>query len=90
MLSAFFIEAAQEGFKQRYRAVLMTAWSFVIGVFPMVIATGAGSESRRAIGVTTFYGMLLATLVGIVFIPPLFVIFQTLGEKLMGGVQKRR
>ena len=83
-------EAAQEGFKQRYRAVLMTAWSFVIGVFPMVIATGAGSESRRAIGVTTFYGMLLATLVGIVFIPPLFVIFQTLGEKIMGGVQKRR
>jgi HAE1 family hydrophobic/amphiphilic exporter-1 len=56
----------------------------------MVIATGAGSESRRAIGVTTFYGMLLATLVGIVFIPPLFVIFQTLGEKLMGGGQKRR
>ena len=83
-------DAAQEGFKQRYRAVLMTAWSFVIGVFPMVIATGAGSESRRAIGVTTFYGMLLATLIGIVFIPPLFVIFQTIGEKIMGGVQKRR
>ena len=83
-------ESAQEGFKQRYRAVLMTAWSFVIGVFPMVIATGAGSESRRAIGVTTFYGMLLATIIGIVFIPPLFVIFQTLGEKIMGGVQKRR
>ena len=83
-------DAAQEGFKQRYRAVLMTAWSFVIGVFPMVIATGAGSESRRAIGVTTFYGMLLATIIGIVFIPPLFVIFQTIGEKIMGGVQKRR
>ena len=82
-------DAAQEGFKQRYRAVLMTAWSFVIGVFPMVIATGAGSESRRAIGVTTFYGMLLATIIGIVFIPPLFVIFQTIGEKLMGGLKKR-
>ena len=82
-------DAAQEGFKQRYRAVLMTAWSFVIGVFPMVIATGAGSESRRAIGVTTFYGMLMATIIGIVFIPPLFVIFQTIGEKIMGGNKKR-
>ena len=82
-------DSAQEGFKQRYRAVLMTAWSFIIGVFPMVIATGAGSESRRAIGVTTFYGMLLSTLVGIVFIPPIFVLFQTLGEKVMGGVKKR-
>ncbi len=81
-------EAAQEGFKQRYRAVLMTAWSFVIGVFPMVIATGAGSESRRAIGVTTFYGMLAATIIGIVFIPPLFVICQTIGEKFMGQKKK--
>ena len=81
-------EAAQEGFKQRYRAVLMTAWSFVIGVFPMVIATGAGSESRRAIGVTTFYGMLAATIIGIVFIPPLFVICQSIGEKFMGVKKK--
>lgn len=73
-------DAAQEGFRQRYRAVLMTAWSFVIGVFPMVVATGAGAGSRRAIGATTFYGMLLATLIGIVFIPPLYAVFQKLGE----------
>ena len=73
-------ESALEGAKQRYRAVLMTAWSFVIGVFPMVIATGAGAGSRRAIGVTTFYGMLLATLVGIAFIPGLYAFFQNLRE----------
>jgi multidrug efflux pump subunit AcrB len=69
-------EAAQNGFSHRYRAVLMTAWSFVIGVFPMVIATGAGAGSRQAIGITTFYGMLLSTIVGIVFIPSLYAFFQ--------------
>src|SRR5690606_15446447 len=60
----------------RYRAVLMTAWSFVLGVFPMVIATGAGSGSRQVIGVTTFCGMILATVLGIIFIPGLYVLFQ--------------
>ena len=73
-------ESAQNGFRHRYRAVLMTAWSFVIGVFPMVIATGAGAGSRRAIGITTFYGMLLSTLIGIVFIPPLYAFFQRARE----------
>ena len=74
-------EAAIGGGRARYRAVLMTAYSFVIGVFPMVIATGAGAGSRRAIGVTTFCGMVLATLVGIVFIPALYSICQRLREK---------
>lgn len=77
-------EAAQSGFRQRYRAVLMTAWSFIIGVFPMVIATGAGSASRQAIGITTFYGMLFSTLIGIVFIPPLYACFQRFREFITG------
>ncbi len=75
-------DAAQAGAKHRFRAVQMTAWSFLIGVFPMVIATGAGSGSRTAIGVSTFAGMLLATLVGIAFIPALYVICQTICEKI--------
>lgn len=69
-------EAALNGGRQRFRAVMMTAWSFIIGVFPMVIATGAGAGSREAIGVTTFYGMLAGTVVGIIFIPPLYAICQ--------------
>ncbi len=69
-------DASQNGFSQRFRAVQMTAWSFLIGVFPMVIATGAGAGSRVAIGVTTFYGMLLATVLGIGFIPALYAMFQ--------------
>ncbi len=74
-------DAAQAGAKHRFRAVQMTAWSFLIGVFPMVIATGAGAGSRTAIGVSTFAGMLLATVVGIAFIPALYTICQTVREK---------
>jgi hydrophobe/amphiphile efflux-1 (HAE1) family protein len=75
-------EAAMTGAKARYRAVLMTAYSFVIGVFPMVIASGAGAGSRRSIGSTTFWGMIAATLIGIIFIPPLYALFQRNREKL--------
>ncbi len=70
------VQAALDGARQRFRAVLMTAISFIIGVFPMVVATGAGAESRKAIGITTFYGMILATIFGILLIPALFAIFQ--------------
>ena len=83
-------DAAQNGFRHRYRAVLMTAWSFIIGVFPMVIATGAGAGSRRAIGITTFYGMLLSTIIGIVFIPPLYAFFQRSRERVYGWINRRR
>ena len=73
-------EAAMSGANLRYRAVLMTAWSFLFGVFPLVIATGAGSGSRRAIGITTFSGMMLATLVGIMFTPAMYALFQRVRE----------
>ena len=74
-------EAALEGARQRFRAVMMTAISFIIGVFPMVIASGAGAASRKAIGISTFYGMILATVVGILFIPALYAMFQRMGER---------
>jgi len=73
--------AAMLGASLRFRAVLMTAWSFLFGVFPLVIATGAGAGSRRAIGVTTFCGMLLATFVGIALAPALYSIFQRMREQ---------
>lgn len=74
------VNAALNGGRVRYRAVLMTAYSFVIGVFPMVIATGAGAGSRQAIGHTTFWGMVLASIVGIVFVPPLWALFEKMRE----------
>ncbi len=75
-------EAALSGAKVRYRAVLMTAYSFVLGVFPMVIATGAGAGSRRAIGCTTFSGMIVATLIGVIFVPALYAMFQRNRERV--------
>jgi hydrophobe/amphiphile efflux-1 (HAE1) family protein len=74
-------KAAVEGAKIRFRPVLMTAFTFIMGVAPMVIATGAGAGSRRAIGTTVFAGMLAATLVGIFLIPPLYYAFQSFREK---------
>lgn len=72
--------AAINGANYRYRAVLMTAWSFIFGVLPMLFASGAGAESRRVIGITTFWGMLCATIFGVALVPPLFAIFQKLRE----------
>jgi multidrug efflux pump subunit AcrB len=75
------VAAAAEGAGQRYRAVLMTALTFVLGVLPMVYATGAGAASRRAIGVTTLSGMIAATVLGIILVPGLYALFQTLRER---------
>ena len=73
-------EAAVEGFNMRYRAVMMTAWSFIIGVLPLLFASGAGAESRRMIGTTTFWGMLSASTIGLLFVPPLYALFQHIAE----------
>ncbi|MGI6850701.1 efflux RND transporter permease subunit [Mesorhizobium sp. 1B3] len=80
-------DAAIAGAKQRFRPVLMTALAFIIGVFPLVIATGAGAGSRRALGTPVWGGMLAATFVGIIFIPPLYVFFQR-SRELLGGRRK--
>lgn len=80
MAGRAIVDAAREGASRRFRAVMMTAVSFIIGVLPMMLATGAGAQSRRIIGTTVFSGMLVATVVGIVFIPALFVLFQRLRE----------
>lgn len=74
-------DAAVAGAKQRFRPVLMTALAFIVGVFPLVVATGAGAGSRQALGTPVWGGMLAATFVGIIFIPPLYVFFQTWRER---------
>jgi len=74
-------EAALAGASLRYRAVMMTAWSFVIGVMPLAFKTGAGAGAMRAIGICTMGGMLAATVVGIVFVPTLYALFERLRSK---------
>ncbi len=83
-------EAALAGAGIRFRPVLMTAFTFILGVAPMVIATGAGAGSRRAIGTTVFSGMLVCTVIGIFLIPYLFYVFQTAREKGRAWREKLR
>lgn len=78
---ASIVKAAMVGTKERFRAVLMTAFTFILGVWPMIVATGAGAASRIAIGVPVFYGMLLGTALGLIVIPLLYILFQTMREK---------
>jgi multidrug efflux pump subunit AcrB len=73
-------EAATAGTSQRYRPVLMTAFASILGVIPLVIATGAGAGSRRSIGMTLFGGLLVGTVVGLLMIPVLYVIVQSARE----------
>jgi Cu/Ag efflux pump CusA len=76
------IEAAVEGARTCFRAVLMTAIAFILGVVPLLAATGAGAASRRSIGTTVLSGMMAATIVGIVFVPILFTVFKRVSEGL--------
>ena len=75
------LKASEMGAKERFRAVLMTAMTFIFGVFPMIIAKGPGANSQISIGVTVFFGMIFATVIGIIFIPALFALFETIKEK---------
>ena len=69
-------EAALNGAKTRYRAIMMTAGCFIVGVIPLMLATGAGSVSRRIIGTSTGWGMIAATILGIGFLPPIYAMIQ--------------
>jgi hydrophobe/amphiphile efflux-1 (HAE1) family protein len=75
-------EAAVEGAKERFRAVMMTSFAFIAGLIPLVIAEGAGMLSRRGVGTAVFGGMLGAAMVGIFLIPVLYVVFQWSREKV--------
>ena len=74
--------AAREAGRLRFRAVCMTAVSFILGILPLVFASGAGAFGQRSLGITVFGGMLAALLVGTVFIPGFYAIVQTLRERV--------
>ena len=84
-------DAALKAARLRFRAVMMTALSFLLGIFPLIIATGAGAGSRVALGTAVFGGMLAATIVGILLIPVTYFVVQGIREKvnaLLGGKPK--
>lgn len=78
-------EAALEAARQRFRAVMMTALSFLLGVVPLIAASGAGAASQKAIGIAVFGGMLCATVIGVIIVPVLYVLLQSLRERVKGG-----
>jgi len=78
------LDAATNGARLRIRAVLMTSFAFIMGLVPLITATGAGEASQRGVGTAVFGGMLAAALIGVFLIPMLYVIFQRLRERIHG------
>ncbi|NMM48286.1 efflux RND transporter permease subunit [Marinigracilibium pacificum] len=75
-------EAAIQGAKDRLRPILMTSFAFVVGVMPLVLASGIGANGNRSLATGAAFGLLVGTLIGGLVIPALFVVFQTLQEKI--------
>jgi len=79
-------EAAVEAARTRLRPILMTSLAFILGVVPLVLATGAGAEMRQSLGTAVFSGMLGVTLFGLVFTPVFYVLCRGLATWRKGGV----
>jgi hydrophobe/amphiphile efflux-1 (HAE1) family protein len=83
------LDAATDGARLRFRPVMMTSFAFILGLLPLVIAVGAAAIARRNVGMPVFAGMLAASFVGIFAIPPLYVSFQSIRERLRPGARPR-
>ena len=81
------LEAATEGTRLRFRPVMMTSFAFILGLLPLVVATGVSELAGRDVGTPVFGGMMLASFIGIFVIPPLYVTFQAVRERLRPSVR---
>jgi HAE1 family hydrophobic/amphiphilic exporter-1 len=70
------LSAALEAARERFRPILMTAFSFILGVIPLLIASGAGAEARKVMGMTVFAGMAAATIFGVILVPALYIFIE--------------
>ncbi|HRJ68007.1 MAG TPA: efflux RND transporter permease subunit [Beijerinckiaceae bacterium] len=84
------VDSAIDAANQRFRAVMMTSFAFILGLLPLVIANGAGAATQRAVGTAVFGGMLAAALVGILLIPGLYVAFQSAREVVKAWMGRAR
>jgi multidrug efflux pump subunit AcrB len=73
------VDAVIEACHLRLRPILMTSFAFILGVLPLVLSSGAGSEMRQAVGVAVFFGMIGVTLFGLIFTPAFYVFIRRLG-----------
>ena len=82
------LAAAVEAARLRFRPIVMTSFAFILGVLPLVLATGAGAEARRSIGIAVFSGMIASTCLVVVFVPSFYVVLQRLEERRTRGRAK--
>jgi multidrug efflux pump subunit AcrB len=80
------LEAVIEACRLRLRPILMTSFAFILGVLPLVVSSGSGSEMRQAVGVAVFFGMLGVTLFGLIFTPVFYIVVRNLAD----GAQLRK
>lgn len=78
------LESAVAAARARFRPILMTSFAFILGVVPLVLATGAGASARKSIGITVFSGMIASTCLAVLFVPAFFVVIRRFEEWLMG------
>ena len=83
------VEAAVEAARSRFRPILMTSFAFILGVAPLVVATGAGASARKSIGITVFSGMIASTCLAVLFVPSFFVVVQRFEEWLAARKQAK-
>src|SRR5262245_35353090 len=76
------LEAAVEAARLRFRPILMTSFAFILGVVPLVLATGAGANARKSIGIAVLSGMLASTCLAVLFVPSFYVVLQRFEEWL--------
>jgi HAE1 family hydrophobic/amphiphilic exporter-1 len=74
------LESAVEAARARFRPIVMTSFAFILGVVPLVLASGAGASAQKSIGITVFTGMLASTLLAVLFVPSFFVVVQGFEE----------
>ena len=78
------LEAAVEASRTRFRPILMTSFAFILGVLPLVLATGAGANARRSLGISVFSGMIASTCLAVLFVPSFFAVLQRFDERKKG------
>src|SRR5258708_21161756 len=83
------LESAVAAARARFRAILMTSFAFILGVVPLVLATGAGASARKSIGITVFSGMLASTCLAVLFVPSMFCVVQRFEEWRAAGKHSR-
>ena len=84
------VDAAINAANLRFRAVMMTSFAFIMGLIPLVIASGAGAATQRAVGTAVFGGMIAASFLGIFVIPGLYVTFEAAREKIKSTLGSTR